>query len=262
MSEKGGVDLLWLLTNEPGGAREARMWTDDFGTLYEGYVGSILQSLGARLGGQYVRDVHYGVAGDDAGQIDALVRAGTVLAIIEVKASQVRPTLLSHGTVEQVRDDLERKFVGDAGGRKGVSQLEHAIHWLTRQRSKGQRFEGIDLKGIDTIIPVLIAADRHLRYPGLGQWFDYNLQEVLRVVTPRVQPLVICGTEDLENLEHLALRAGPTVMESLIRYARNVRRAAEPLWMHYDSPRGPHPRLDAVFDSWITELREGGVMLR
>jgi len=103
VSEKGGVDLLWLLTNPPGGGPEARMWTDDFSLLYERYVRPICENLGSR---------------------------------------------------------------------------------------------------------------------------------------------------------HVALSGGPTVMESLARYARRVRRAAEPLRMHYQPVRGPHPRADTIFQAWFQELLE------
>jgi len=85
---------------------------------------------------------------------------------------------------------------------------------------------------------------------------------MLRPVWARIESLVLCGTEDLENLEHLALAGKVTVMSSLARYARGVRRAAQPLWMHYEFPRGPHPRLDRVADSWFSELLEQRVMLR
>ncbi len=262
VSEKGGVDLLWLLTNPPGGAREARMWTDDFGVLYERYVRSIFEGLGSRLGGEYMPDLPYGEADEDAGQIDGLVRAGSMLAVIEAKASLIRQTLLAHGTIEEVREDLERKFIGDLGARKGVSQLVHAIHWLAERRRTGRQVQGIDLRKIDSIIPVLVVADRYLRYPGLGQWFDYRLQEMLRPVWPRVESLILCGTEDLENIEHLALRGETTVMESLTRYARRVRRGVQPLWMHYTFPRGPHPRLDRIIEGWFGELVDRRIMLR
>ena len=261
VSEKGGVDLLWLLTNPPGGGQEVRMWTDDFGLLYERYVRAIFESLGSRLGGEYVPDLHY-EARAGSGQIDGLIRSGSALAVIEVKASLIRQTLLANGTVDQVREELERKFVGDATRRKGVSQIVHAIHWLTEQRRDGRPARGIDLRGIDTIVPILAVADRHLRYPGLGQWFQYCLDEMLRPPWARVDSLVLCGTEDLENLENIALRGGPTVMESLTRYAHRVRRAEQPLWMHYQSLSGPHARLEGIAQAWFEELLENRIMLR
>lgn len=262
VSEKGGVDLLWLLTNPPGGVRETRMWTDDFGVLYERYVRSIFEGLGTRLGGEYVPDLRYDETAEDSGQIDGLVKAGNVLAVIEVKASLIRQKFLAHGTVDEVREDLDRKFVGDLRSRKGVSQIVHAIHWLAEQRRCGRQVQGIDLRKIDTILPVLVVADRHLRYPGVGQWFDYRLQEMLRPVWARVTSLLLCGTEDIENLEHLALKGDTTVMESLITYARRVRRAAQPLWMHYQFPRGPHPRFDRISEAWFKELVDRRIMLR
>lgn len=261
MSEKGGVDLLWLLTNEPGGGKEPRMFTDDFSLLYEGYVQLVLEALGSRLGGEYVADIAF--AGEDgSGQIDGLVKAGNLLAVLEVKASLVRAPLLAGGATDKVRSDLETKFVGGPGARKGLSQLVHAIHWLAAERRAGRLVHGLNLKSVDSILPVLIVADRHLRYPGLGEWFDHSLQQMLRPVWAHVGPVTICGTEDLETMEHLAIKGNARFMDILANYSRRAKRAKQPLWTYYDAPKGPHPRLDGIFKEWMAELVEQKIMLR
>lgn len=135
VSEKSWVDLFWLLTKPKGSGPEARMWTEDFGVLYEGYVRSVLEDLGPRqLGGTYVPDITYQNSKGAGGQIDGLIHAGNTLGIVEVKGSLVRQTLLAHGLLDEIRDDLTRKFIQDGNSRKGVSQLVHAIHWLADER--------------------------------------------------------------------------------------------------------------------------------
>jgi len=261
MSEKGGIDFLWLLTNPPGGAREKHMFTDDFSLLYENYIRMVLEDLGPWLGGTYVPDVAYSGA-DGAGQIDGLILSGRTLAVVEVKASLIRQILLASGTVDAVRDDLERKFVGDRDNRKGLSQLAHAIQWLADERRAGRIVRGIDLRPVDTVIPILVIAERHLRFPGVGQWFDYQLQQMLRPVWARVGPVILCGTEDLENLEHLARRGTTRIMDVFLDYSRRAKRAQWPLWQYYEPTRGPHPRLNGLMDTWFKELVDRRIMLK
>jgi hypothetical protein len=241
MAEKGGLDFLWLLTNPPGGAPEKYMFTDDLGLLYEEYIRMVLEQLGPHLGGMYVPNVTYSGA-DGGGQIDGLILAGRTLAVVEVEASLLRQALLAGGTVEEVRKDLVRKFVGDLGNRKGLSQIAHALHWLADGRRAGHHVRGINLKAVDTIMPVLVVAERHLRFPGIGQWFEHELHEMLRPVWRHVGPVVLCGTEDLENLEHIARRGANRVMGVLLDYSPRAKRAQQPLWQYYEAPTGPHPR--------------------
>lgn len=75
----------------------------------------------------------------------------------------------------------------------------------------------LNLRRIDIIVPMLVVADRHLRFPGRGAWFQYHRDQVLGPWA-RIDFLVLCGTEDVETLEHMALTGGGTVMDSVARY--------------------------------------------
>jgi hypothetical protein len=62
VTEKGGIDLLWRLTHDPGGPKEVALWTADFGVLCEGYVQHVLTSSGSAVGGTWVSDIAWTIA--------------------------------------------------------------------------------------------------------------------------------------------------------------------------------------------------------
>lgn len=262
--EKGGVDLLWLLSDGISGGAEKGFWLDDIGILFEGYVDSVLSGLTfSQRGGVYSPRISWQTDGDTKGEIDGLIQSGRTLLVLETKASLLREKVMAVGSLEEVRDELERKFVQSAQGKpKGILQLVRGIHWLASERRAGKAVDGIDLQKIDNVIPVLIVSDRLLRFPGLGRWFEHRLRALLneeRLPWP-VGWLVICGIEDLEWLEHLAVKDGASVARALEFYGRRVRRAGQPLWATYKAPKGPHPRLGPIMDEWIQELVDTGVM--
>ena len=262
MSEKGGTDLLWLLASDPGGDKQSQPFIQDFSVLYERYVRSVLEAIGReRLGGTYIPNLRWSL-GEESGEIDGLFHFGKTLAVIEVKASLLRQTTLSRGTADEVRSELEKKFVvgGEADGPKGLLQIARAISWLANERKKGRTVEGVNLATIETILPLLIVHDRALRFPGLGAWFDGRMRDLLRKSWGRIGPLTICGTEDLESLEHLAATGQKTLADVLGEYDRRYMKAEAPLWNVYDPPREQHPRLDRITNEWMEELESKGIL--
>lgn len=260
--EKGGIDLLWLTSHDPGGPREERPWTDDFGILYERYVRMILEGVGDRLGGTFLPDVSW--TDGAGGQVDGLIHAGRTLIVIETKASLLNSHLLAIGNVEDVRRDIERKFIGSTRERKGAIQLLRAVEWLEAQRRLHRPVRGIDLSRISRVIPILIVADRALRFPAVSLWLDHRMKELkseLRIKSPgRLERLVVCGTDDLEDLEHSMLEGGRSFVDVLLAYSNRVERGSDALWQHFEPPTGPNPRLDRMMDEWFEELRRDRVL--
>ncbi len=215
-AEKGGVDLLWLASSEVG-VRAKRPWTDDFGVLYERYVRTIFEVLGSTLGGKYEPDVTW--SDGDGGQIDGLIHAGHLLVVVETKGSLLSQRLLGAGSVDDVRGDIERKFVRGEKGRKAVVQLLEAVAWLESQRKVGRHVRGIDLSKIRRVIPVLVTAERALRFPPATLWLNHRMRVLkgeMRIKSPgALTNLVVCGTEDLENLEQIALGGGGSLVSIL-----------------------------------------------
>ena len=260
-TEKGGVDLLWLASSEQG-IRAKRPWTDDFGILYERYVRLIFEGLGASLGGRYEPDIAWSEG--DGGQIDGLIHAGHVLVVIEVKGSLLSQRVLAAGTVDDVKSDIERKFVRDGSSRKAVVQLLEAVAWLESQRKARRQVRGIDLSKVYRVVPLLVTAERALRFPPATLWLNHRmklLKSEMRVKSPgALENLVICGTEDLENLEQLAIERKKSPISVLDQYVAMPRSEGEALWQHYAHLKSPHPRIRKVLDEWVGELRRSGVV--
>lgn len=258
-TEKGGVDLLWLASSEVG-VRAKRPWTDDFGILYERCVRMILERLGSALGAKYEPDVTWSEGG--GGQIDGIIHAGQRMVVIETKGSLLSQRLLSAGSVDDVRNDIEKKFVRDERGRKAVVQLIEAVAWLESQRKLGRRVRGIDLSKIRRVIPVLVTAERALRFPAATLWLNHRMRVLkgeMRVKSPgALTNLVVCGTEDLENLEQIAFEQRRSLVSVLDDYVEAPRSGGEALWQHYTHPNSPHPRIKKALDDWIRELRTSG----
>lgn len=260
LAEKGGVDLFWLLADDPGGAQQQRPWTDDYSLLFEGYVRSILLGLSPEAtGGRYVSTLKW--EGAKPGELDGAIVSGKTLVLLETKASLLSQRILARGELTAVQRELQRKFVvGEGRKAKGLRQLARTIDWLAGERYRGRSVEDIDLRQITRIIPVLIVADRALLFPGLGRWFQREMKRLLRPSWCRVGPVTICGIEDLEGLEHRALAGHGTLFSAFDRYDREVPRSEAPLRHVYQREPGPHPRLDRVLDSWMEGLHTEGVL--
>ena len=165
---------------------------------------------------------------------------------------------------QPVRDDVEMKFVRDGRERKAVVQLLEGISWLEAQRKKAVFVRGIELSKIRRVIPLLVTAERALRFPPATLWLNHRMRTVkseLQIKSPgALQHLVVCGTEDLENLEQIAFEGGESIVAALERHVAMPRAGGEALWQHYEHPRASHPRLRPVLDAWLAELRARGAV--
>jgi hypothetical protein len=259
LGDKGGIDLLWLLTTNPGGPKEADLWTSDFGYLLEGYVRVVLGSLGEHLGGTFMPCVEWNQ--DAAGEIDGLVHSGRFLVVIEVKGSFLSLRVKNRGTAKDLEREFRRKFFkGTNDEPKGIGQLVRALQWLGRQRKNGVPVRGIDLRQVDTILPVLIVAERALRLQSLSEWFDYEFRSMLGNAPWKVGALAICGLEDLDTLEERSLGGQHTLVEAFAQYDFAEPRAERPIWELFPSTHQRHPRLRAVIDRWLKDVQDRGVL--
>jgi len=259
LGDKGGVDLLWLLTANPGGPREMDLWTSDFGYLLEGYVRMVLQNLGEHIGGTYVPCVEWNQ--DTGGEVDGLVHSGRFLVVIEVKGSFLSPRVKNRGTAKELETEFRRKFIkGTKNEPKGIGQLVRALQWLGRQRRDGIPVRGVDLRQVDTILPVLIVAERSLRFRSLSEWFDYEFRSMLGNSPWKVGALTICGLEDLDTLEERSIAGQHTLVEAFAQYDFAAPRAERPVWEVFPSTRQRHPRLGAVHDRWLNAVQARGIL--
>lgn len=86
--------------------------------------------------------------------------------------------------------------------------------WHSSLPSSSRRKVGSDLlwllnlRRIDIIVPMLVVADRHLRFPGRGAWFQYHRDQMLGPWAC-MDFLVLCGL------------GGPLYTFALTRYSRH-----------------------------------------
>jgi hypothetical protein len=179
---------------------------------------------------------------------------------MEVKGSLIRQTVKASGSWEQLRRELERKLVrGDDDKRtKGLVQLKRSIEWLSEAKKAQTTLNGMELRTLERVTPIMVTADRAVRFPGLGQWFNRMMREMLPPWAHgqlTIDTVVVCGIEDLETLEHLATEGGPSLVVAFQRYHAESNEGRIPLWQMYPRPGGPHPRLERTFNAWIERLR-------
>jgi hypothetical protein len=184
-----------------------------------------------------------------------LIHSGEVLVLIETKGSMIRQSVLSTGDESDVQVELEKKFVkGDGENPKGLIQLVRAIEWLAGERKYGRSVSGIDLSKVKWILPVLVVADRSLRFPPLARWFNQRFASLLRKSWGRIGPLVLCSVEDLEAMEQHATDGDGSLVATFVRYGKEYPRAENPISDLIGSRR--NKRLHALTDKWIEELTE------
>jgi hypothetical protein len=253
LMEKAGFDMLWWLTAGPGGRLQVRAWQEAFGQLCETYVLDLLQSCD---GGAVLPNVEW-----EQGEIDALSWSGDRLAVVEICSGFMANAPKMSGDSRRLRDELRRRYVEhtNANGqieREAVSQLVRDIEWLLACRRSGGG-PPVPLHEIQTIHPVVIAADRAARTQNIWRYLDSELIQRLPGHLPwQVAPLAVLGLEDLEWIEqasrddHERLQGVlPPVLQTLRWWQFDVQRyhAFWQLLGDYLGEGGPNVRLRELF---------------
>lgn len=228
LMEKGGFDMFWWLTEGPGGRAQVRAWQEAFGQLCESYV---LDLLRATDNGAVFPNVTWAT-----GEIDSLIWSGDRLAVIEICSGFMANAPKMSGDHGRLRDELRRRYVEHANAdgsvdREAVAQIARDVEWLLERRraADGQPFP---LRGIQTIHPVVVAADRAARTHGVWRYLDSELRQRLPGAMPwTVAPLAVLGLEDLEWIEQAARDRHPRlqgvvppVLQTLLWWQFDVRR--------------------------------------
>jgi hypothetical protein len=230
LMEKAGFDMLWWLTAGPGGGPQVRAWQEAFGQLCETYVLDLVSVIG---GPGVLPNVQW-----DAGELDALLWSGDRLAVIEVSSGFLANAPKMRGDHVALRQELRRRYVEhiDQDGnveREAVAQLARDIEWLLARRRAGDG-PAIPLQIIQTIHPVVIAADRAARTHGIWRYLDSELRQRLPENLPwEVAPLAVLGLEDLEWIEQAVRDQHPRLQGGLPPLLQTLR------WWHFDVHRYP-----------------------
>jgi hypothetical protein len=228
LMEKGGFDMFWWLTEGPGGRAQVRAWQQAFGELCESYV---LDLLRATDDGAVFPNVRW-----LTGEIDALIWSGDHLAVVEICSGFMANAPKMSGEHLRLRDELRRRYVehvntDGSSDPEAVAQIARDVEWLLERR-RANDGQPLPLRGIETIHPVLIAADRAARTQGVWRYLDSELQRRLPQGMPwTVAPLAVLGLEDLEWIEQAARDRHPRlqgvvppVLQTLIWWQFDVSR--------------------------------------
>ena len=128
-----------------------------WGEVFEDYVIWLLQRTANQEINRLIPNPRY--ADDPDQQVcDIIVQCDRTAIFIEVKGNTITSAAKYSGDIESLRDELERKWVGAAEKRKGVTQLVPAIQ-ATCLDSAPRSINGIDMRTVSTVIPLVITRD-------------------------------------------------------------------------------------------------------
>jgi len=162
----------------------------------------------------------------DGGELDALMWDADRLAVVEVSSGFIPNASKMSGDHQRLRAALSSRCVESTDASEGVkleavAQLARDIEWLLRQR-RAAGVANLPLNNIETIHPVLIAADRTLR-THVWRCLDSELRQRLPDELPwQVAPLAVMGLEDLEWIEQAVQDRHARLLRPRLRDARRL----------------------------------------
>jgi len=182
-----------------------------WGNVFEDYV---LWLLGESCDGKKNRlhkNPKYAKARDQE-VCDAIVVCGRTAVLIEIKGNTVTSEGKYASDAEQLRAEIEKKYVGIAKP-KGVRQLVIAAQNICGDGPA--EIEGVDLTYITRVIPVLITRDDIGGYFGLNTYLNSRFREILGPAEHRISIsdcLCICS----DTLEKLTPYLCDTVLAEIL----------------------------------------------
>lgn len=205
-------------------------WQRDWGYIAEAYALSVL----ARIASSGKCDFAARVP-SSAGELDAAIWLGRRIALVEITSSSLREAETTSADWQLLRDGLRRTFVENLEGKK--AGYKEAVLQLVRDvrvvLEGGFEFEKPP-KAIDRIYPVMIAATRYVRAPGVVNFLQGEFRKALPPEHASVTAdLAVLGLEDLEVVETLIMKR-PALRMGLARGFLEVLRV-------WDNDRGPDP---------------------
>jgi hypothetical protein len=240
----------WLKTLEED---QQQKWQDDWGYVAEAYALKVLTRV-ASFGNCSVAPR----ANTPEGEVDAVIWVNGHVALVEVTSSSLREAETTSANWELLRDGLRRGFIENTGGKKGpyneaVMQLVRDIRVLLQGN-----LPAIPLpRKVQRIYPVIIAADRRLRTPGVVNFLQLEFRQRLPdEYRSRTADLAVLGLEDVEDIESV-LDAKKSLQWGTVRGFLEILRLwdrergpAPSWWQFVEVLWGQRPRNRALQDAW------------
>jgi hypothetical protein len=169
-----------------------------WGEVFERYILWLLEvSIGAKVNRLFPNPRYSRRDGDEV--CDALILSEKCAVFIECKGSTFTAKGKYGGDPTVLDAELKKKFVGTDSGRKGVRQLVDAIQNLF-SKDASDSVAGVNLEGIETIIPVLLTRDDIGSAFNSSAYLNFHFQELSRGIelARTVSPLCALSANDLE----------------------------------------------------------------
>jgi hypothetical protein len=171
-----------------------------WGGIFEDYVIWLLQKTVNEEINHIISDPRYS---DNADQqvCDVIVQCDETAIFVEVKGNMITSKAKYSGDIDSLRDELEQKWVGGSEKKKGVTQLVPAIK-ATCCDEAPRRINGIDMRNISTIIPLVVTRDEFGGYMGVNTYLNNRFRATLGKVRYRksITPLLCMCVDSLEKL--------------------------------------------------------------
>ena len=239
-----------------------------WGELFEDYVVWLFEKTANQKINRIIPNPRYSDAPDQQ-VCDLIVQCDRTAILVEVKGNMITSEAKYSGDLDTLRNELERKWVGAGEKRKGVTQLVPAIQAICSDNSP-RRIEGIDMRSVSTLMPLVITRDEFGGYMGVNTYLNNRFKEALgkERYQKSVTPLVCICADSLEKAspyladvrlsDMLSVRIrGDKKLSSLFfehvgPYLRKRDRASE--------DRRPEILKDATFDVSRTAARVFGLL--
>jgi hypothetical protein len=187
-----------------------------WGKLFERYIGGLLKkSADDKLNRVHISPV---LRGTNEELADALIVWGQSVVLIESKGTTFTAQSKYEGNYKILRKALESKLVESKDRPQAVKQLAKSI-----ERAFGaarDQVEGLDLRHVRSVFPVLIMRDDLGGVPGVNAFLDLRFNALLnrKAVKVSVAPLTCMSSEIAESLSaYLADTSLVDILEAHIR---------------------------------------------
>jgi hypothetical protein len=207
-----------------------------WGGIFEDYVLWLLQKTANRTINRIIPNPRL-IDKAEQQVCDVIVQCGRTAIFVEVKGNTITSEAKYGCNLDSLKNELERKWVGSIDKRKGVTQLVPAIK-ATCSDERPRNIEGVDMRAISTVIPLVITRDEFGGYMGVNTYLNNRFKERLGKVRYRksITPLPSINVDCLEKLSPYL--SGIELSELLSVRIRGVKKLSS----HFFTDVGPYLR--------------------
>jgi hypothetical protein len=260
--EKLGSDIFWW-TKSDAASEQDDPWQRCWGRLFEAYCLVVLRRIAGATGCGFLAPVSWG--GDL--EMDAAMWFKGHVALFEITCSSLRDADAHSLDPDRLRSAVSRSFVeANSSGKTKLEAVGQLARDVTSATSGGmQQSNPVLPTKLQRVYPVMIAADRRTRTPGLWHQLGSELSTRIGASGAPCSALAVLGIEDLDHAEQLTadnlsvFRGTPPGLLRLLRRWDLERGPVAPSWWQFVDVLGlrarPNQVLAAESRRWLEETR-------